>query len=62
MLNTVNAQIRSGSSPYKAKKKLKMEVSGIFVKQFFSKMIVEKNKAMAVFQSIYGIYIYMFSS
>jgi hypothetical protein len=36
-----------------------MGVNGIIVKQFFSKMIVEKNKAMAVFQSIYGNYIWL---
>jgi hypothetical protein len=31
-----------------------MGVNGIFVKQYFSKKIVEKNGAMALFQSIYG--------
>jgi hypothetical protein len=31
-----------------------MGVNGIFVKQFFPKKIVEKNSAMALFQSIYG--------
>jgi hypothetical protein len=33
-----------------------MGVNGIFVKQFFPKKIVEKNSAMALFQSIYGNY------
>jgi hypothetical protein len=32
-----------------------MGVNGIFVKQFFPKKIVEKNSAMALFQSIYGM-------
>jgi hypothetical protein len=34
-----------------------MGVNGIFVKQFFPKKTVEKNTAMAVFKSIYGMHV-----
>jgi hypothetical protein len=48
------SKIRPRSSPYKAKKNEKWELKAFLLNNFFSKMIVEKNKAMAVFQSIYG--------